>query len=691
MTGEGGPMMKSIVKRPAMLAAAALLFFLPAVGRAQDISAAGGYGDTLYPYVHEYDQTLVYKIAVDYCPSSSMPPLDAARTLDVIRRVDNLTRGIPKIVYLVGWQYRGHDTGYPSLDRVNEHLKRPGDATALASLRWLIREGPKYNTVVSLHVNFSDCYLDDNPLGPYYKERDIIVRNGDGTHRQGYTWCDHMAYRASNFRNWYQDTFRDRQIGPLFEVIPELRESGTLHPDAWYSIDDPYYGITDVQDCEAMRQMTVYVRRAYNVDLTTEFDRRRPPNTDFVLYHPMLWHIAWDERTPPDPMKIPSYFLAGVNAKTWSSSAETVQSKFFGEGAPFESEIAADPVMIPGGLKSFATRAVAWYFLNRKLRVTFDGSTAAFSDGITASHPGKYVVKAGSEFLQDGGDVFIPALWRTNREVVAYSALGYPSRSWKLPPDWAGVGAVDIYRITLEGLVPKRKNLKVSPGGRLEISLAADEGVSIVPSGADPQANPQRAPSGTAVFLGEDRTSRGAWKGKYGSDGCVVVGAGENLPGYARVGYVNGSERVWAPSTMDVQALEKPAEKDRIAACRFSGLHEIVDLGITDGSRRDVTFYFVDWDRAGRWTVIDVIDAVSRKRLDTRNLTSFGSGCYLRYRVSGRVQFRITNVWTKRYTASPDAGFSGIFFDPAGTSASILPGRASNGAPWTGSRFSGRR
>jgi len=177
-----------------ILAAAALMS--PEAVRAQETAAAGGYGDTLYPYVHEYDQVLVYKIAVDYCPANPMPPLNAAQTLDVIRRIDNLTRGIPKIAYLVGWQYRGHDTGYPALDKVNQRLKRPEDADALDSLRWLMREGPKYHTLVSLHVNFSDCYLDDNALGPYYKERDIIVRNGDGTHRQGYAWCDHMAYRA---------------------------------------------------------------------------------------------------------------------------------------------------------------------------------------------------------------------------------------------------------------------------------------------------------------------------------------------------------------------------------------------------------------------------------------------------------------------------------------------------------------
>jgi hypothetical protein len=628
--------------------------------------AGGGYGEMLYPYVHEYDQMLTYKIMVDQCPTSELTPLNAAQAIDVIRRVDHLTRGIPKIVYLVGWQYRGHDTGYPALDKVNDHLKRPEDATALDSLRWLMNEGSKHHTLVSLHVNFSDCYLDDNSLGPLYKERDIIVRNGDGTHRQGYKWCDHLAYRASNFRNWYQDTFRTRQIDPLFAMIPELAQSGSLHPDAWYSIDDPYYGITDTQDCEAMRQMTVYVRRTYNVDLTTEFDRRRPAGVDFVLYHPMIWQFGWDERTPPDPMKIPSYFVTGGNALTWSSEAETIQSKFFGDSCLMEGEINENPKTIPGGLRAFATRTLPWYFLNRRLRVTFDGNTAAFSGGVITSYPGKRVVKTGNDFLQDGDDVFIPALWRANKEVIAYSAAGYAARTWRLPEDWEGIRKADAYRITVDGLVLKQKGLKVSPNRILKLSLAADEGLTIVPAGIDPNVNPAPAPSGTVAFLGADTTTKGAWKNKYGSSGHVIVGAGQSLPTNVKVEYINGAEQVWVLKTRDVQALQKPTGDDRIAARRTAGLHEIVDLTIAGGSTLDVALYLLDWDLVGRWTVVDVIDAGTRKLLNSRNVTGFGSGQYLKYRVSGRVQFRITNVWSKRYASSPDAGFSGIFFDPSG-------------------------
>ena len=640
---------------------------LPALCQVPQAVAAGAYGDTLYPYVHEYDQMLVYKLSVDYCPTSKMLPLHAGQALDVIRRVDQMTRGIPKIVYLVGWQYRGLDTGYPSFAKVNDHLKRPQDASALDSLRWLMREGPKYHTLVSLHVNFSDCYLDDNPLGPYYKERDIIVRNTDGTYHQGYNWCDHMAYRASNFRNWYQDTFKDKQIDPLFKMIPELAMSGSLHADAWYNTDDPYYRITDAQDCEAMREMTVYVRRTYHVDLTTEFDRRRPPGIDFVLFHPMIWQFGWNERTPPDPMKIPSYFSTGGRAVTWSNENETVQSKFFGDSCHLEGEIATDPTTLPGALKAFATHTLPWYFLNGKLRMSFDGNTATFTGGVTTSYPGKHVMKLGDDFLQDGSDVFIPALWRPNKELIAYSADGYSDRAWRLPQDWAGIRKVDVYRITLQGLIPKQRGLEVSPQGTVMLTLVPDEGVSIVPMGVDPAVDLARTASGTVTFVGVDDTTKGAWKHHYGSGGYVVIGASRSLPSYVKMNYINGAEHIWVPKTMDVQALQEPTGDGRVAAQRAAGLHEIIDLNMADGNSHDVALYMVDWDRAGRWAAVDVIDAGTRKLLDSRNVISFGSGRYLKYRIAGQVQFRITNVWTERYTASPDAGFSGVFFDPTGT------------------------
>jgi hypothetical protein len=630
---------------------------------AQNNIARGGYGDMLYPYMHEYDQILVYKIGVDYCPTGTSPELNANQVLDVIRKIDNISRGMSKIVYLVGWQYRGHDTGYPSFDKVNEALKNPGDQSSLESLGWLIKQAPKYNTLVSLHVNFSDVYLDDNPLGPVFKNRDIIVRWGNGDYHEGYVWCDHMAYRASNYRNWHQGTFENDQIKPLIELIPELPMIGSLHPDAWYNTSDPYYGISEEEDCMAMREMTVWMRQKYNIDITTEFDRRRPEGIDFVLFHPLLWHYQWDERTPPNPMQIPAYFQTGANAKTWSNSSETVQSKFFGEIGDYEGKISLDQVNLAGVAKEFATRTLPWYFLNRKLRVSFDGNIARFTDDITSSYNGKYIIRSGDSYLQEGDDVFIPALWKTHNEIIAYSATGYKNRTWQLP-GWEKIQKADIYEITLEGHLLKQKNVQIN-NRTISLSLNQDESVFIIPAGTDPDDKTVSPPSGEIKFTGSDKTTQGNWKGKYGSEGWSIVGAGDKIPHYASVKYINGADRIWTAVSKDVEALEQPSGDLRIASQKYAGLHEIIEIDFKDNDTHQVSFYLLDWERSGRWTVVDAIDAGTRKRIDTQNITNFGSGIYLTYKCSGKVHFRITNVYTDRYTRSKDAGFSALFFDKA--------------------------
>lgn len=640
-----------------------LLWMFPFLLTAQQPAAKGKYGDLLYPFVHDYDQTLTYKIGVDYSKTSEIRKLNATEVLQIIQRIDHLTRGIPKLVYLVGWQYTGHDTGFPSFLKINPVLKRENDSTALTSLRWLMREAPKFHTLVSLHVNFSDCYLDDNPLGPKYQERDIIVRETDGRYRQGYMWSGHMAYRASNYRNWYQGTFCKEQMDPLFEMIPELKMSGSLHPDAWYNTDNPYYHIGNNEDCLGMREMTVYVREKYNTDLTTEFDLGRPEKEDFVLYHPMIWHLGWDEKKPYEPMKVPSYFMTGGDGYFWGSDKLSEPGKFFGQSSTLESEINENAVSIPGSLKSFATRTLPWYFLNRLLRTSFNGDTAWFSGNVTTTYPGKTVIRQNGELLQDGNDVFIPAVWKVHREIIAYSEKGYRSRSWRFPDSWNAIDKVDIYRITTQGLQRRDKDVKVLPGKMIRLSLAADEGVSIVPSGTDPDQKQERSVSGEVTFAGKDEQTKGMWTEKYGSVGYVIPGAGVKMPTDAEVFFINGDTHIWQNETRDIQAVTLPDKDIRIAAARSHPLHEIIDFDFTDGKEHDVAIYFLDWDRKGRWTVVDIIDPDTRKVLHSYNLTDYAQGIYLNYQMKGHLQCRITNVWTRRYDQSPDAGFSAIFFN----------------------------
>ena len=105
------------------------------------------------PQKHQYHQTLTMKLFLSQAlfdgkhkrrdNGKSEVFLNYEQALEVIRKIDNLTLGIPKIIYLVGWQYNGHDSKYPAWFEGNERLKRSGDKNSFESLKWLMTEAEK--------------------------------------------------------------------------------------------------------------------------------------------------------------------------------------------------------------------------------------------------------------------------------------------------------------------------------------------------------------------------------------------------------------------------------------------------------------------------------------------------------------------------------------------------------------------
>ncbi len=67
-----------------------------------------------------YQDTFIYKIFCDAPGAHDFTTF--ADAVGVIRRVHDLAPWLKQVVYLVGWQYRGHDTGYPATDQINERL-----------------------------------------------------------------------------------------------------------------------------------------------------------------------------------------------------------------------------------------------------------------------------------------------------------------------------------------------------------------------------------------------------------------------------------------------------------------------------------------------------------------------------------------------------------------------------------------
>ena len=438
------------------------------------------------PWIHHYHQTFVDKIFLASKPNPMTgEPARVSFTFEQalarIQQVNTVTRGIPKIAYLVGWQHDGHDSKYPDWGTVNPRLKRPQDRSALDSLLWLMQAGAAYNTTVSLHINMLDAYQ-DSPLWNTYVENDVLVKK-DGVLR-GHpraVWGGQQAYWVDYAREW-ETGLAQRRIDNLLSLLP-IQQQGTIHIDAFqfpYDYDQPE------RLNAAMRRIFRYWRDK-GVDVTCENQWDSRVGDGFIGLQPMSWHLnpnfgGW-KYTVEHPevreeiwMEIPpSLCCGGVD---W---IDLQTGQLF--GTSMEGEGIAD---VDDFRRPFCLQTLPWYFLNRfeRQRLVKDGATRTLylSGGcVSRVVDGRRSIHHGTRLIVDGEDVFVPALWRLAREVIAYSSSGYTARHWELPPDWRDVRAVDLYDINKDGLV-SAGSAQVETGG-VVMSLRAGQAVTVVPAG----------------------------------------------------------------------------------------------------------------------------------------------------------------------------------------------------------------
>ena len=400
--------------------------------------------------------------------------------LEVIRKTDNLTRGIPKIIYLVGWQQGGHDHGYPAWSEVNPRLKRPHDATALASLRWLIREGRKLNTTVSLHLNMVDAYR-HSPLWDEYVAHDCFAKDESGNLLvAGIQVKGDDMYNVVYPKEWAAG-FAQRRIDALIKMIPELKAGHTIHIDVFIANRDggkslsPWHakpengGLTPEKYVETQRQIFHYWRDR-GFDVTGEGTGwAHPPGEHFVGLQPMSWWYSWN------PMEVPESL--GARGRT---DREGDGDFRFGSSMHGEEIWKQDKDTLPGFLGMFCRTTLPWYYLGRLDRLKVEAGAVHYSGGVIArTEDGKKIIRKGPFLLRENDDLFVPALWNP-REIVAYSRQGYTDKSWQVPADWASVKQVTVQNITLQGLASDKTTVPVIDGA-LRLTLKADQAVSIVP------------------------------------------------------------------------------------------------------------------------------------------------------------------------------------------------------------------
>ena len=401
--------------------------------------------------------------------------------LEVIRKTDNLTRGIPKIIYLVGWQKGGHDHGYPAWSEVNPRLKRPHDATALASLRWLIREGRKHNTTVSLHLNMVDAYR-HSPLWDEYVAHDCFAKDESGNLLvAGIQVKGDDMYNVVYPKEWAAG-LAQRRIDALIKMIPELKAGHTIHIDVFIANRDggkplsPWHakpengGLTPEKYVETQRQIFHYWRDR-GFDVTGEGTGwAHPPGEHFVGLQPMSWWYSWN------PMEVPESL--GARGRT---DREGDGDFRFGSSMHGEEIWKQDKDTLPGFLGMFCRTTLPWYYLGRLDRLKVEAGAVHYSGGVIArTEDGKKIIRKGPFLLRENDDLFVPALWNP-KEIVAYSRQGYTDKSWQVPADWASVKQVTVQNITLQGLASDKTTVPVIDGA-LRLTLKADQAVSIAPA-----------------------------------------------------------------------------------------------------------------------------------------------------------------------------------------------------------------
>lgn len=170
---------------------------------------------------------------------------------------------------------------------------------------------------------------------------------------------------------------------------------------------------------------------------------------------------------------------------------------------------------------------------------------------------------------------------------------------------------------------------------------------------------PSNYPASAASFVGTDTTSKGNWPGRYGQEGYRIAGSLTLLlPPNVLVVRSGYRSLTWANPSSDIRApFATAAATSRLAAAWASSTALTIDVIMTDTATRPVALYFLDWDTMARSQSVEVLDAGTGRLLETRAVSAFSGGVYLKWNVTGQVRFRLKRI------AGVDAVVSGVLID----------------------------
>lgn len=367
-------------------------------------------------FSHDYTNTMMMKLkmADPDRKGGSTIYCNAEKALEIIKGIDNITLGTKKIIYLVGWQYLGHDDKYPAFFEVNEGIKRSGDNTAYDSLIWLMNEAKKYNTIVSMHINFTDAYV-DSPIFDEYVNANALIRTSRGKPAKIEKYNGKTCYKISYKEEWESGLFKKR-IDKFLSLFP-IAEAGTVHVDNFqcYVNRKPFISAEEMQ---YYRNLMIDYLREKGIDITSEFTYREGKGS-VLLYGRITRDVT--------PTRYPIALLNRIPAVWWADKM-TIEEYFayyphiWGGGLPknekarnmFYGNIHGEDAFLRDNwweqfTREFCMINLPFFYLNAKKRVGFTDSSrnaVRYSDGTVSSVDG--TITFGGMTVKDNDSVFIP-------------------------------------------------------------------------------------------------------------------------------------------------------------------------------------------------------------------------------------------------------------------------------------------
>lgn len=428
---------------------------------------------------HAYQQTLVMKmfLSLPDGKGGSIVGQDFEGALSIIRETDQLTLGVPKIIYLVGWQYNGHDDKYPAFFEVNPALKRPVDATALESLKWLIKEARNYHTTISLHINMTDAY-EDSPLWSTYVKEEMISKNADGSLLIIGNYNNRKAYQINYQREW-EKGYAQKRVDQLLEILPELKEAGTIHLDAWIARESKGHRESMVQEAQ-YQQLVADYWRSKGIDPTTEWVM------DYMYGKvPYYWHF--NGRTQEDYLKQPASLITGSRMNPDLKNSDFGLEFLFGTSLygenlfPDKRKEKDQSDWYKTFQKEFYLNFLQYDLLNRQQRLAVEGTgsnrVAVFSSNIRVSLADSTVHQQNFQY-RNSNTIFFPVSWRSDNSWTSYSTN---STTWttRIPDNWKNARSIQSWKITHKGLVKATQYM--IRNNQVSLPLEANQPLLLVP------------------------------------------------------------------------------------------------------------------------------------------------------------------------------------------------------------------